>query len=131
MDSILKKLEKDDSGMDTYDYIVNHADSCINYMPQLSEILIRVDNSGQFLASAARFLHAVDPESYEPYIGTFIEAAIDKDHERKYIGGLLKAIWGEDFEENSITLQENDNNFRRIYKRLYPAKALNHSNHLI
>lgn len=120
MTDILKNLEKDSDGMATYDYIVNHVDSCIDLLPMLIENLKRVDITGQFLSSSARFLAAVDRRKFDEFIGLLIEGAIDKDRERKYIGSLLKAIWGDDYHARSLELRETDDNFRRIYKRIYP-----------
>ena len=45
---------------------------------------------------------------------------IDKDRERKYIGSLLEALWGADYHDNADKLRETDDNFRRIYKRMFP-----------
>lgn len=83
--------------------------------------LKEADASGQFLASTARFLCAVDREKFSDAIPTLIECAIDKDRERRYIGQLLEAIWGKDYKENVEKLNEEDDVFRRLYKRIYPA----------
>ncbi len=119
MSDSLKNLENDTDGMDTYDYIVNHVDSCRDVMPVLIDNMLRVDSTGQFLASAARFLAAVDRSTFDPWLSHFIEGAIEKDRERKYIGSLLEALWGEDYHERAEELKEKDDNFRRIYKRLF------------
>ncbi len=116
----LKNLEKDTDGMATYDYIVNHVDSCVDVMPALIDNMLRVDLTGQFLASSARFLAAVDRKTFEPWLTPLIEGAIDKDRERKYIGSLLEALWGADYHDNADKLRETDDNFRRIYKRMFP-----------
>ena len=50
MSDILKSLTGDKDGMATYDFIVNHVDSCLESMPELVDNLRRVDISGQFLA---------------------------------------------------------------------------------
>ncbi|MCM1153492.1 MAG: hypothetical protein NC328_07560 [Muribaculum sp.] len=117
----LKHLETDPDGMATYDYIVNHVDSCIEDMPELIENLRRVDCSGQFLASSARFLCAVDRNGFASCLEPLIEGAIEKDRERRYIGSLLEAIWGKDYRHRVDELRETDDNFRRIFKRIYPA----------
>ena len=119
----LKHLESDQDGMATYEYIVNNVDSCLEDMPELTENLRRVDASGQFLASSARFLCAVDRERFAHCIEPLIEGAIEKDRERRYIGSLLEAIWGPDYQKNAEHLRATDDNFRRIYKRIYPAGA--------
>ncbi len=120
MNEKLKHIEEDTDGMGAYDYIVNNVDVCIEDMPELIAHLKRVDHTGQFLASSARFLAAVDRERFESIIEELIEGAIDKDRERRYIGSLLEAIWGKDFRERTELLQATDNNFRRIFKRIYP-----------
>ena len=51
---------------------------------------------------------------------TLIKAAIDKDRERVYLGDLAATIWGNDYQSRARQLAEEDDNFRRIYKRLYP-----------
>ena len=123
MENILKQLNNDTTGMDTYEYIVNHVDNCVPLMPRLIENLIKVDNSGQFLASTARFIHAVDCDQFDEFLPALIEGAISKDRERKYIGALLEAIWGEDYESKKDELLATDDNFRRIYKRVFPPEA--------
>lgn len=117
----LHHLESDADGMATYDYIVNNVDTCLDDMPELIENLRRCDSSGQFLASSARFLAAVDRERFDCVLGTLIEGAIEKDRERRYIGSLLEAIWGADYQKHVDELRAADDNFRRIYKRIYPA----------
>lgn len=117
----LKHLENDNDGMATYEHIVNNVDSCLADMPELIEKLRKVDSSGQFLASTARFLSAVDREKFQTCIEPLIEGAIEKDRERRYISSLLEAIWGKDYQRRADELRASDDNFRRIYKRIYPA----------
>ncbi len=124
MSETLKNLSEDKDGMATYDYIVNNVDTCLDTMPELIENLKRVDVSGQFLASTARFLCAVDREKFSEWLTPLIEGAIEKDRERRYIGSLLQAIWGKDYMEKADELKETDDNFRRIYKRIYPANGI-------
>ena len=124
MSEILKHLSGDTDGMATYDYIVNNVETCIDSMPELVENLRRVDVSGQFLASTARFLCAVDRDKFEGWIQPLVEAAIEKDRERRYLGSLLQAIWGSDYKERAEALKESDNTFRRIYKRVYPGEGI-------
>ena len=50
------------------------------------------------------------------------EAAIDRDREHRYLSQLLPSLWGENFMENADQLRLSDNNFRRIFKRIYPDK---------
>lgn len=117
----ISHLEADADGMATYEYIVNNVDSCLDDMPELTENLRRVDLSGQFLASTARFLAAIDRQKFQDPIRLLIEAAIEKDRERRYISSLLEAIWGKDYHDRVDELREQDDNFRRIYKRIYPT----------
>lgn len=124
MSEILKCLTGDQDGMATYDYIVNNVDSCIDSMPELVENLRRADISGQFLASTARFLCAVDREKFAGWIQPLVEGAIEKDRERRYIGSLLQAIWGADYRERAEELRASDDTFRRIYKRVYPGDGI-------
>lgn len=121
MNEALKNLENDPDGMATYDYIVNNVETCAECMPVLIDSLLRADASGQFLASSARFLAAVDRETFEPWLAPLIDGAIDKDRERRYIGSLLEALWGADYQQHAEELREKDDNFRRIYKRIFPT----------
>lgn len=124
MSETLKNLSGDKDGMATYDYIVNNVDTCLETMPELIENLKRVDISGQFLASTARFLCAVDRDKFSSCITPLIEGAIEKDRERRYIGSLLQAIWGNDYMERAEELKSHDDNFRRIFKRIYPVNGI-------
>lgn len=121
MAEMLTQLLEDTDGMGTYEYIVNNVGSCLDEMPRLIDNLRRCDVTGQFFASTARFLAAVDRETFEPYMTPLIEGAIDKDREHRYIGALLDALWGADYMEHAEELCRKDDNFRRIYKRMYPA----------
>ena len=121
MNELMKNLSKDTDGMLTYEYIVNNIGECDDVMVDLIANMKRVDCSGQFVASTARYLAAIDREHFSLYISMLIEAVIEKDRERKYISSLLKGIWGDDYMERADELRESDDNFRRIYKRLYPS----------
>ena len=124
MSEIIKNLAGDQDGMATYDYIVNNVESCLESMPELIDNLRRVDISGQFLASTARFLCAVDREKFSGCIQPLVEGAIEKDRERRYIGSLLQAIWGADYKDRADELKASDDTFRRIYKRVYPGEGI-------
>ena len=124
MSENMKSLNGDQDGMATYDYIVNNVDTCIDSMPELVDNLRRADISGQFLASTARFLCAVDREKFAGWIQPLVEGAIEKDRERRYIGSLLQAIWGADYKERVEELRASDDTFRRIYKRVYPGDGI-------
>ena len=120
MDENLKKqLSKDPDGLLTYEYIANNIDTIDDIMLDLAENIINVDMTGQFVVSAARYLNAIDKEKYAESIDSLIKAAIEKDRERKYLGDLIVSIWGADYKENAEQLNAEDDNFRRIYKRLY------------
>lgn len=123
MDKLSNILKSDANGMSTYEYIVNNIDTCVEDMPRLVENLRRVDTTGQFFSSSARFLNATDPEMFAEWIPVLIDGAIDKDRERRYIGSLLKSIWGEDYVERAAEISETDDNFRRIFKRIYPLEV--------
>lgn len=107
-------------GMAIYEYIVDNAEGELEDMKGLITRLKTVDVCGQFLASTARYLSAVNPEKFAEWIPMLVEGTIEKDRERRYIGSLLEAIWGEDYESRCEELSACDDNFRRIYKRLHP-----------
>ena len=122
MDQELKKeLSKDPDGLLTYEYIANNIDTCHEIIDDLVENMILVDRNGQLLVSAARYLNAIDSEYYAPQISRLIAAAIEKDREHRYIGDLLQGIWGTDYASRVDELNASDDNFRRIYKRLFPS----------
>ena len=123
-EELKKKLAADTDGLLTYEYIANHIGVCDDIMKDLVQNMINVDSTGQFVASAARYLAAIEPNEYAEYISTLISAAIDKDRERKYLPDLISGIWGSDYKDKAAELSAADNNFRRIYKRLNPTGAL-------
>lgn len=118
-EEILKKLRKDEDGLATYEYIANNIGNCDDIMPKLVENIIQVDRNGQFVVSTARYLHAIDKDKYADSIDTLIKAAIERDREHKYIPDLLSSIWGADYADRVDELNKDDN-FRRIYKRVFP-----------
>jgi len=119
-EELKKLLSNDTDGLMTYEYIANHIDEIDPVIDVLIDRMISVDMNGQFLVSAARYLSAIDSEKYKEGISRLIAAAIDKDREHKYIGDLL-TLWGNDYESRLDELNATDNNFRRIYKRLFPT----------
>lgn len=119
-----KRLTKDPDGLLTYEYIANHINSCFDDMDFLVSNMKQVDRTGQFLASTARYLTAIDPLMYRPYINDFIAATIDRDREHRYLADLLQGIWGEDYAERASQLAATDDNFRRIHKRLFPSALI-------
>ncbi len=108
-----------DAGMTIYEEIVNSVDSEGRSLDQMICDLKHADANGQFLCSAARFLAAVDREKYAEYLPVLIEGAIEKDRERRYLGQLLKAIWGDDYAERAEELCSSDDLFRRLHKRAF------------
>ncbi len=122
MDENLKKqLSKDPDGLLTYEYIANNISTVDDIMLELADNIINVDLTGQFVVSAARYLSAIDEEKYAESIDRLVKAAIEKDRERKYLGDLAVSIWGADYKEHADELVAKDDNFRRIYKRLFPV----------
>lgn len=119
-EATLKKLKRDEDGLTTYEYIANHIGQCDDAMPDLVGNIISVDRTGQFLVSTARYLAVIDKVKYADSIDRLVKAAIEKDREHKYIPDLLPSIWGEDYESRVDELNASDDNFRRIYKRVYP-----------
>lgn len=108
-----------DGAMAIYEDIVNAVDSGKVNIDQLLCDLKRTDATGQFLCSTARFLAAVDKETYSEFIPSLVECAIEKDREHRYIGHLLKAVWGDDYAERAEELCGKDDTFRRVYKRVF------------
>lgn len=124
MTDLAKILEGDNDGMATYEYIVNNFETCSDDMEALVENLKHVDVSGQFLASTARFLMAVDPERFSVWLTPLVDATLTKDREHRYILSLLEGIWGKDYHDRAEELRETDDNFRRIYKRVFPQSII-------
>lgn len=123
-ESLKKQLEADPDGLSTYEYIANHIDNCAEDMDTLVDNMARVDLTGQFIISAARYLHAIDAEGFAPYIDRLVAFGIEKDRERRYLGALMEQFYGPDYTEKAAELSAADNNFRRIYKRLFPQSAI-------
>ena len=121
MDSQLKKkLQQDPTGLVTYEYIANHMGDVDDMMDELVDNIVEVDHTGQFVVSTARYLNAIDRNKYAQNIDTLIKAAIAKDREHVYLGDLAASIWGNDYKNRAQDLVAQDDNFRRIYKRLSP-----------
>ena len=115
-----KKIEADSNGLLTYSYIANNIDSFEEEMDFLVANMIKVDMTGQYVASAARYLYAINKEQYKSHISTLIASVIEKDREHRYLPDLIQGIWGDDYLQRAEELKSDDN-FRRIYKRLYPS----------
>ena len=117
----IKKLKKDVDGLATYEFIANNIGNCdAEDMTLLVDNIINVDRNGQFLVSTARYLNAINKEKYSEYIDKMVKVAIDKDREHRYIPDLLSGLWGADYAEHHEELSASDDNFRRIYKRVFP-----------
>lgn len=114
----------EDEGMRIYEYIVDNAESDSLQMGDMVMKLRHADTTGQFLCSTARYLAAVDRERFDQWIAPLVEGAIEKDRDRRYIGSLLEALWGQDYAERVEELKKSDDNFRRIYKRIYSEGPL-------
>lgn len=117
----LKELQKDSDGLLTYEYIANNIATLGDDLNRLVDNMIKVDLDGQFVVSAARYLHAIDALAYRSAIDRLVAAAIDKDRERRYLGDLMTSLYGADCRDRAAELSAADDNFRRIYKRLYPS----------
>lgn len=124
MDQIDKLLLEDVDGMATYEFMVNNIDLHPELVSKAVENLQRVDHTGQFASSAARFLHAINARHFAADIDCLLKQAIDKDREKAYLPSLLSCIWGDDYASRVDELREADDNFRRIYKRVHPSSAI-------
>lgn len=121
----LKKLRRDSDGLLSYEYLANHIGECgPEEIDAIIENMARVDLSGQFLASAARYLNAIDPEGMSPAIKRLVSLAIDKDREHRYLPDLLQGLYGDEYAGRVTELCATDDNFRRIYKRLFPSAII-------
>ena len=121
----IKELkDRDKDGLLIYESIANNAGQDDDCLPELCEALTQVDHSGQFTASAARFLHAVDADAYADLVRPLVAATIDLDRERKYIGDLFQSLYGPVDGLDVEAMSAADNNFRRMYKRLFADTAM-------
>ena len=122
MDNNTKKmLENDTYGLLTYEYIANNMGAIDDDMAALVDNIILKDRTGQFVVSTARYLNAIDREKYADSIDLLVKAAIAKDRDHVYLSYLAASLWGDDFKDHATELSASDDNFRRIYKRLYPV----------
>lgn len=117
----IKLLRRDTDGLATYEYLANNIDSCTEAdLDAIVENMTNVDHNGQFLASAARYLHAIDAERYAGVVERLVAATIDKDREHSYLPSLIRGIYGDNYEEGAAERCAADRNFRRMYQRLNP-----------
>lgn len=112
------------AGMDCYEYLVDHINDDKALIDSAVAKIIEADTSGQFCASATRFLAAVDAPGFAPQIDALLKAVIDKDRAKAYLPDLLPAVWGADYTSRADELRESDDNFRRIYKRVHPSGVI-------
>ncbi len=117
----IKMLASDPDGLICYEYLANNIDNCDGDIDTIIDNLSRADINGQFSASAARYLHAIDSEKYAGPVARLVEVAIERDREHRYLAGILQSLYGNDYESRAEELNAADNNFRRIYKRLFPS----------
>lgn len=115
-----KRLAADTDGLVAYEYIANHIEEGLDDLDAVIDYMARADSTGQIMASTAKYLHAIDPQKFEKQIQKLVETTIDKDREHRYLADILNGIYGPDYERHAKELAEKDNNFRRIYKRVYP-----------
>lgn len=121
----IKELkDRDKDGLLIYECIANNAGQDDACLPELCKALAEVDHSGQFTASAARFLHAVDRTGYADLVRPLVSATIDLDRERKYLGDLFQCLYGPVEGLDVAAMSAADNNFRRMYKRLFADTAM-------
>lgn len=120
----IKALASDPDGLANYEYLANNIGRCDEDIPAIIDNMQRIDLTGQYMASAARFLHAIAAERYADAVRRLVALTIDRDRERRYLGDLLTCIYGEDYAARAQELIATDNNFRRIYKRLFPESPM-------
>ncbi len=119
-----KILEADNEGLLNYEYLVNHTGDIGSDIDIIIENLRRVDLDGQYLASATRYLNAIDASGFAEAIRRLAALTIDRDREHRFIGDLISKLYGDDYQERAAELSAGDNNFRRMYKRLYPSSII-------
>lgn len=118
-----KILTADADGLSTYEYLANHIDTLApEELEWLTDNMIRVDLNGQFATSAARYLVAIDRTTFDPAIRKLAAAVIDKDREHRYLPLLMESLYGPDYRDRYDELNATDDIYRRIFKRLFPAR---------
>ncbi len=119
----MRRLSAATDGLPAYEYLANNIDTIdAAELSQIIDLLMQADLNGQFCVSAARYLSATDPVRHAGAIDTLVKGAIERDRERRYIGDLLESLWGKDYKERAQLLTATDDNFRRIYKRVFPDR---------
>ena len=103
-EDVIKILRQDTDGLISYEYLANNIDSIsAEDLKLLIENMTGVDMNGQFLASAARYLQAIDPVRFEEPIRSLTAATIDKDREHRYLPDLMISLYGEDYRQKACT----------------------------
>lgn len=116
----IKRLKADTDGLLSYEYLANNIETCpVEDLDAVIDNIINVNTMGQFTTSAARYLNAIDAQRYAPQVARLVEATIDTDREHRYLPTLAASIYGADYKERAEELSASDNNFRRLYKRIY------------
>ena len=83
-DTDKQSLRLDQDGLLTYEYIANHIDNLTAAdLDELVDIMTETDLNGQFMASAARYHHAIDADGYASAINRLVASTIDKDREQR------------------------------------------------
>lgn len=119
----IRKLQNATDGLAAYEYLANNIETIDHAdLAKAIELLMQADLNGQFCVSAARYLYATDPLRHAESIDRLVKGAIERDRERRYIGDLLENLWGKDYMERATMLAATDDNFRRIYKRVFPDR---------
>ena len=118
-----KSLMADADGLMAYEYIANNIDSVLPDLDFVIDCMAKADASGQFMASAARYLHAIDHNTFASHIQRLVAQVIDRDREHRYLSDILQGLYGPDYEQRASELSASDDNFRRIYKRLFPSAS--------
>jgi hypothetical protein len=121
MDNLDTTFPSGADGLSSYEYLVNNINASAEEINRAVNQIITVDKSGQFSASAARFLAAIDHENFASQIDLLLKATIEKDRDQVYLSDLLSAVWGPDYTMHADELRDKDDNFRRIYKRVHPS----------
>ncbi len=120
----LNKLKADKDGLHIYEYLANNIEEDADEINTLIDMLSEVDLSGQYMASAARYLNAIDSEKFGEQVKRLVALTIDRDREHNFLGQLMTSLYGEDYADHAKELSATDNNFRRMYKRLYPTSVI-------
>lgn len=121
----LEELQNDNDGLRTYEFIVNRLFTLDD--DKLSDLITnleRADRSGQYLASAARYMNALDASGYDTHIRRMVADTIERDREHRYINDLIVALYGAEYYDRAPDLLSVDENFRRMFKRLHPNSPI-------